>query len=144
MGNYKRPIRDGMRIDWDVPIVMDDGIALRCDVFHPVEDGRYPVLMAMGPYGKWMHFSDLFKDQWNPLHTEHPEVLADTTNRYQVYEQLNPERFVPDGYAVVRIDLRGAGRSPDFSMCGPPAKRRTITTASNGPQNNLGPAARSA
>jgi predicted acyl esterase len=114
MANFKSPIRDGMRIDWDVPIPMDDGIALRCDVFRPIEKGRYPALMAMGPYGKWMHFADLFKDQWNPLHTEHPEVLADTTNRYQVYEQLNPERFVPDGYAVVRVDSRGAGRSPGF------------------------------
>ena len=72
------------------------------------------MLMAMGPYAKWMHFSDLFKDQWNPLHTEHPEVLADSTGRYLVYEQLDPERFVPDGYVVVRIDLRGAGRSPGF------------------------------
>ena len=25
-------IRDGMRIDWDVPITMDDGIVLRADV----------------------------------------------------------------------------------------------------------------
>ena len=26
-------IRDGMRIDWDVPIAMEDGIILRADVF---------------------------------------------------------------------------------------------------------------
>jgi len=26
-------IRDGMRIDWDVPITMDDGLVLRADVF---------------------------------------------------------------------------------------------------------------
>lgn len=103
-----------MCIDWDVPIEMDDGITLRCDVFRPIKEGRYPVLMSMGPYAKWMHFSDLFKDQWQPLCTEHPEVLADSTNRYQVYEQLNPERFVADGYAVVRVDSRGAGRSPGF------------------------------
>jgi predicted acyl esterase len=107
-------MHDGMRILWDIPIPMDDGNVLRADVFLPTDEGQFPVLMAMGPYGKWMHFSDLFKDQWNPLHTEHPEVLADSTNRYQVYEQLNPERFVPDGYAVMRIDSRGAGRSPGF------------------------------
>jgi predicted acyl esterase len=114
MADFRNPIRDGMRVDWDVPIPMDDGGVLRCDVFRPIADGRYPVLMAMGPYAKWMHFSDLFKDQWNPLHTEHPEVLADSTGRYLVYEQLNPERFVTDGYVVVRIDSRGAGRSPGF------------------------------
>ena len=26
-------VRDGMRIDWDVPIPMDDGVVLRCDVY---------------------------------------------------------------------------------------------------------------
>ncbi len=33
---FKSEIRDGMRIDWDVPIRMDDGVVLRCDVFRPV------------------------------------------------------------------------------------------------------------
>ena len=28
--------RDGMHIDWDVPITMDDGLVLRADVFRPV------------------------------------------------------------------------------------------------------------
>src|SRR5256885_2668131 len=30
-------IRDGMRIDWDVPIAMDDGLVLRADVFRSEE-----------------------------------------------------------------------------------------------------------
>ncbi len=32
----KSEIRDGMRIDWDVPVEMDDGVVLRADVFRPV------------------------------------------------------------------------------------------------------------
>ena len=28
-------MRDGMRIDWDVAIAMDDGVVLRADVFRP-------------------------------------------------------------------------------------------------------------
>ena len=32
-------VADGMRIDWDVPIEMDDGVVLRADVFRPVEEG---------------------------------------------------------------------------------------------------------
>ena len=32
-------IRDGMQIDWDVPIAMDDGVVLRADVFRPVGGG---------------------------------------------------------------------------------------------------------
>ena len=33
----KSEIRDGMQIDWDAPIAIDDGIILRADVFRPVE-----------------------------------------------------------------------------------------------------------
>jgi uncharacterized protein len=29
----KSEVRDGMKIDWDVPITMDDGLVLRADVF---------------------------------------------------------------------------------------------------------------
>ena len=42
-------VRDGMRIDWDVPIKMDDGLVLRADVFSPCKEGRYPVILTYGP-----------------------------------------------------------------------------------------------
>ena len=47
---------DGMRIDWDVPIVMDDGIVLRADVFRPDDGGKYPVILSYGAFGKWLSF----------------------------------------------------------------------------------------
>jgi predicted acyl esterase len=34
--------RDGMRVAWDVPITMDDGVVLRADVFRPWRRGRIP------------------------------------------------------------------------------------------------------
>jgi predicted acyl esterase len=37
---HRSEVRDGMRIDWDVPIRMDDGLVLRADVFRPVKEGR--------------------------------------------------------------------------------------------------------
>ena len=43
MQQHKTEFRDGMRIDWDVPIPMDDGTVLRADVFRPADDGRYPI-----------------------------------------------------------------------------------------------------
>jgi len=105
-------IRDGMRIDWDVPIAMDDGIILRADIYRPVETGRYPVIMSYGPYGKGLLFEDLYADQWNRMVDVHPDVTAGSTNKYQNWEVVDPEKWVPDGYVVIRIDSRGAGRSP--------------------------------
>ncbi|MCC6777765.1 MAG: CocE/NonD family hydrolase [Hyphomicrobiales bacterium] len=111
--NSSSVTRDGMRIDWGVPIAMDDGLELRCDVFRPTMDGRYPAIVAMGPYGKWLHFAE-FPGQYNRLIQEHPEVLSDTSGNYLNYETVDPEKFVTDGYVVVRVDSRGAGRSPGF------------------------------
>ena len=52
MTGTESEIRDGMRIDWDLPIEMDDGLALRADIFRPVENGCYPVILSYGPYAK--------------------------------------------------------------------------------------------
>ena len=49
-------IKDGMHIDWDVPIEMDDGLLLRGDIFRPTEQGNYPVLITYGPYAKGLPF----------------------------------------------------------------------------------------
>jgi predicted acyl esterase len=103
-----------MRIEWDVPIEMDDGVTLRCDVYRPPEDGQYPVIMSSGPYGKWLHFEDGYPHQWKQMCEEHPDVPADSTNKYQAWEVADPEMWVPEGYAVVRIDSRGASRSPGY------------------------------
>ena len=42
-------VRDGMRIDWDVPITMEDGLVLRGDVYRPPQEGRFPVILSYGP-----------------------------------------------------------------------------------------------
>lgn len=104
--------KNGMLIDWDVPIAMSDGIVLRCDVFRPGDDGKYPVILGAGPYGKWLSFHDEFAGQWDMLCRHEPDILKLSSNKYQNYEYADPERFVPDGYALVRVDVRGSGRSP--------------------------------
>ena len=49
---FKSEHREGMRVDWDVPIEMDDGLVLRANVYRPDDDRAYPVVMSHGPYGK--------------------------------------------------------------------------------------------
>ena len=107
-------VRDGMQIDWDMPITMDDGLVLRCDVYRPVRKGRYPVILSGGPYGKWLHFEDGYKTAWKRMEEKHPSVTAGSTNKYQSWEVCDPEKWVPDGYVCVRVDSRGCGRSPGY------------------------------
>ncbi len=110
----KSEIRDGMHIDWDVPIAMDDGLVLRADVFRPPGDGHYPVLLTYGPYAKGLAFQEGYPSAWQRMVAEHPDVVAGSSNLYQSWEVVDPEKWVPQGYACVRVDSRGAGRSPGF------------------------------
>ncbi len=114
MTPLKSEIRDGMRIDWDVPITMDDGIVLRADLFRPIAAGKYPVILSYGPYGKGLAFQEGYKTSWEIMCRENPDAVSGTTNNYQNWEVVDPEKWVPDGYACLRIDSRGAGRSPGF------------------------------
>ena len=116
--NDERPSRvdstGGMIIEWDAGIRVDDGVVLRADIFRPAGDGRYPVLLTYGPYAKGLPFQEGYPDQWNRMVEQHPDVARGSSGRYQSWETPDPEKWVPDGYVCVRVDSRGAGRSPGF------------------------------
>src|ERR671919_2809918 len=104
--------RDGMWIDWDLPIRMDDGLLLRADVFRPPQEETYPVILTYGPYGKGLAFQEGYVDQWEIMARQHPDVTAGSSNLYQSWEVVDPEKWVPHGYICVRVDSRGCGCSP--------------------------------
>ena len=112
--NKNSEIRDNMQIDWDASIRMDDGVVLRADVYRPVGSGKYPVILSYGPYAKGLSFQEGYKSQWSRVIKSAPEVLRGSSNKYQNWELVDPEKWVPDGYACMRVDSRGAGRSPGY------------------------------
>jgi len=117
---------DRMRIDWDVAIEMDDGVVLRADVFRPAQDGRYPVILSHGVYGKGLPI-ERFRHQLNHLAESLPDnvQVADVADAFsdqaaddiadddfRVWEVVDPSTWVPQGYVCVRVDSRGSGNSP--------------------------------
>jgi|SRR5579863_1450592 len=88
--NFVSPTRleppDGCRIQFDVPIPMQDGVRLATDLYRPKEPGRYPVLVERTPYGK--HQSLM-------VAIGAPEFLA--TNGYVVAIQDTRGRFASEG-----------------------------------------------
>jgi predicted acyl esterase len=122
----KSEIRDGMKIDWDAPIAMDDGVVLRADVFRPVADGKYPVILSYGPYAKGLAMQEGYKSQWLRIVKSAPEVLEGSSNKYQNWELFDPEKWVPEGYVLVRVDSRGAGRSPGMLEVWSPREAKDI------------------
>jgi len=111
-GALKSAQRDGMFIDWDVPITMDDGLVLRADVYRPLNSNRLPVIASYGPYAKGLTFAAGYPRQWERLNARYPKDLEGSTGKYAAWELVDPEHWTAFGYACVRVDSRGAGRSP--------------------------------
>lgn len=113
MATVLREAKNGrMALDKDVRIALSDGTVLRADVYRPVKDGKYPVLMTYGPYGKDSHISQFMGKGWDSLKARYPEIVADSTSEHMVFERPDPEVWVPHDYILIQVDCRGAGRSP--------------------------------
>jgi putative CocE/NonD family hydrolase len=90
-------------VEKDVKIILRDGATLYADVLRPDTGGeKVPAIMNMGPYQK--------DRLWIP-----PEDLEEKANPYLAWETGNPLFWCPRGYALVRVDARGSGKSPGQS-----------------------------
>jgi predicted acyl esterase len=121
--------KHGMVLDKDVGIPMRDGALLRANVFRPDAEGRFPVLMTLGPYGKDVHMKDFQPEPWEYLNKRQPKILEASSCRYLGFETPDPEPWVPDGYIVIKVDSRGAGKSPGFLDVNSPAEYRDFHDA---------------
>jgi uncharacterized protein len=85
-------------IEKDIAVPMRDGARLMADVFRPRGPGRVPAILNLGPYQKdklWVV----------------PPTLEEAQNEWMNWETINPQWWVPQGYATMRIDGRGSGKS---------------------------------
>jgi len=118
-----------MVLDKDVAVLLRDGAVLRANVFRPDEGGRFPVLMTLGPYGKDVHLSQFMPEAWEALQRRHPEILKASSCKYLVFETPDPEMWAPEGYVVVKVDSRGAGKSAGRLDVNSPAEFRDFHDA---------------
>ncbi|HEV2638930.1 MAG TPA: CocE/NonD family hydrolase [Actinocrinis sp.] len=105
----------GIRRLRDVKIPLQNGSFVYADVFRPDDDEPVPVIMNCGVYGRaFVHHSIC-----NEEDAEHHEAMEDRYFRgnsdgyvYENHEAVNTATWVPRGYALVRVDGPGAGKSP--------------------------------
>ena len=91
-------VSDAILIEKDVEVPMRDGARLFADVFRPKDGARVPAILNLGPYQKdklWVA----------------PDTLEEKPNEWMNWETVNPLWWVPRGYAAVRVDGRGSGKS---------------------------------
>jgi len=90
-------------VEKDVQIPLRDGAILYADVLRPdCGAERVPAIMNIGPYQK--------DRLWVP-----PPDLEEEANPHLGWEAGNPMFWCPRGYALVRVDSRGSGKSPGQS-----------------------------
>jgi predicted acyl esterase len=98
--------------DLDVGITVRDGVTLRVNVYRPLGDGPFPVLLCAHPYGKdklpvKRRRGYRVSFQYRALRQTAPIRFSDLTS----WEAPDPVWWVEQGFAVINADLRGAGTS---------------------------------
>ncbi|MEM7437128.1 MAG: CocE/NonD family hydrolase, partial [Myxococcota bacterium] len=99
-------IRSSVIVEDDVGVVVRDGTRLSARVFRPAAEGNYPAIMALTAYGK-----DRGPDEY-PRASEFGELPGFEPGIIEVsewtsWEAPDPATWVPQGYAVVYLDVRG-------------------------------------
>ncbi|WP_410671378.1 CocE/NonD family hydrolase [Amycolatopsis sp. cmx-4-68] len=133
----------GIRRFRDVEVPLRNGEHVLADVFRPAEPGTYPVVISSGPYGKAFNHHSIATDGDLEAH----ELMEDEYfsgnpggQPFENHETVNTSSWVPDGYAVVRTDMPGAGNSPGqlalWGMAGAEALRDCIEWAGGQPWSN--------
>jgi len=89
----------GMIIERDAAVTMGDGVKIYIDIFRPDKEGKYPVLVSWGPYGKH-----------GRSYPANADVRHDLSE-YTAFEAADPVYWCGKGYVVINADPRGAWRS---------------------------------
>ncbi len=90
-----------MHIERDVRVTTRNGAPISVDVFRPDGDAQVPVIASMSPYGKDVHWPERY-----------PLFEAADRSEHAAWETPDPVWWADRGYAVVRADTRGTGKSP--------------------------------
>lgn len=105
-------VEGNILIEKDVKIPLRDGGFLYADIFRPInEKEKYPAIANITVYNK--------DKLWIP-----PKDLEEAANPHMNWEAANPLWWVPQGYACVRIDSRGTGKSP--GRCEPSSYQESL------------------
>ncbi|MCP3729989.1 CocE/NonD family hydrolase [Sphingomonas sp. MG17] len=99
----------------DVKVPLANGSYVVADIFRPAKDGKYPVVMNCGPYGRAFNHHTVCNEADFEHHEEEEERYfhgnADGLV-FENHESVNTAAWVPHDYAVMRVDGPGMGKSP--------------------------------
>ena len=106
------PLKCDVLYDRDVAIKMRDGVTLYADIFRPADETvKVPAILNSTSFGKGKKEDANRNSGPGRLcgpEDEVPGVKKWMTSGLNSFESTDPGFFVPNGYAVVNLDIRGA------------------------------------
>jgi putative CocE/NonD family hydrolase len=99
----------------DVKIPLQNGLFVYADVFRPAKEGKFPVIMNCGPYGRAFYHHSIADYAGFDAHEEMEERYFHGNPEGQVFENhetANTVDWVPHDYVLVRVDGPGSGKNP--------------------------------
>ena len=103
----------GMIIEYDAAVTMRDGLKIYIDIFRPEQEGKYPIVIAWGPYGK--HGRRLVYSMIG-----NTGLNDEDFNEYTAFEAPDPVYWCRNGYVIINADQRGAWNSEgDLTLMSP-------------------------
>ena len=99
--SYSRTLENehAMIIERDLAVTLRDGAKVYVNVYRPADERPVPPIIAWSPYGKHVPF--------DPRRFLNAGVKEGDTSQYTAFEAPDPVFWVPSGYAVVNVDIRG-------------------------------------
>ncbi len=94
----------GMIIEYDVSVKMRDGVKIYVDIYRPEIDGKCPVIVAWGPYGKFGRIK-------HDVRGGNAGVKDADFNEYTKFEAPDPVYWCRAGYIIINADPRGCWNS---------------------------------
>ena len=94
----------GMIIEYDCAVPMRDGVKIYIDLFRPETEGKYPIIIAWGPYGK--HGRRQIYAMIGNTGLEDEDF-----NEYTAFEAPDPVYWCRNGYIIINPDPRGSWSS---------------------------------
>ncbi len=99
----------------NVKVPLANGSFVYADIFRPDKEGRYPVIMNCGPYGRAFNHHTICSDADFEHHEEEEEDYFHGNSGglvFENHESVNTAVWVPHDYIVMRCDGPGMGASP--------------------------------
>ncbi len=99
----------------DVKVPLRNGLYVYADVFRPAKEGKFPVIMNCGPYGRAFYHHSIANDADFDAHEEMEERYFQGNSEGQVFENhetANTVDWVPHDYVLMRVDGPGSGKNP--------------------------------